>query len=79
MTDRPPWENDDGSTNVEGFLGAYAADDNTFWRADHCIERAEERDVLEAAIQGHGGNVLRGEFVRRGGDVLNVYIEWPKS
>ena len=30
-----PWENEDGSTNVDGFLAAYAADDNTFWRADY--------------------------------------------
>jgi len=34
MSDRPPWENEDGSTNVDGFLAAYAADDNTFWRCD---------------------------------------------
>ena len=30
----PPWENDDGSTNTQGFLEAYKADDNVFWRAD---------------------------------------------
>lgn len=29
-----PWENADGSTNVDGFLKAYAEDDNTFWRAE---------------------------------------------
>jgi hypothetical protein len=28
------WENDDGSTNVDGFLATYAKDDNTFWRAE---------------------------------------------
>jgi hypothetical protein len=29
-----PWENEDGSTNVDGFLVAYEADSNTFWRAE---------------------------------------------
>jgi hypothetical protein len=29
-----PWENEDGSTNADGFLEAYEADSNTFWRAD---------------------------------------------
>jgi hypothetical protein len=32
--DSPVWENADGSTNVDGFLAAYAADTNTFWRAE---------------------------------------------
>jgi hypothetical protein len=29
-----PWENEDGSTNAEGFLAAYEKDSNTFWRTD---------------------------------------------
>jgi hypothetical protein len=29
-----PWEYADGSTNVDGFLAAYAEDDKVFWRAD---------------------------------------------
>jgi hypothetical protein len=29
-----PWENPDGSTNVDGWLTAYAEDDNTFWRTE---------------------------------------------
>lgn len=32
--DEPPWVNPDGSTNVDGWLAAYAEDDNTFWRTD---------------------------------------------
>ena len=31
---REPWVNADGSTNVNGWLAAYADDDNTFWRTD---------------------------------------------
>lgn len=31
---RQPWENDDGSTNVDNWLDAYAQDDNTFWRTE---------------------------------------------
>jgi len=31
---REPWENEDGSTNVDGWLAAYAADNNNFWRTD---------------------------------------------
>lgn len=31
---RKPWVNEDGSTNVDGWLAAYAEDDNTFWRTD---------------------------------------------
>jgi hypothetical protein len=30
----PPWINPDGSTNVDGWLDAYARDDNTFWRTE---------------------------------------------
>jgi hypothetical protein len=41
-----PWANDDGSTNVEGFLAAYAADDNTFWRA----ETGHIQNVLDELI-----------------------------
>jgi hypothetical protein len=29
-----PWEHPDGSTNVDGWLVAYAEDDNTFWRTE---------------------------------------------
>lgn len=32
MGERPPWEHEDGSTDVDGWLAAYADDDNTFWR-----------------------------------------------
>ena len=31
---RPPWENDDGSTDVDAFLAAYAADEAAFWICD---------------------------------------------
>jgi hypothetical protein len=31
---RKPWLNEDGSTDVDGFLRAYAIDNNTFWRCD---------------------------------------------
>ena len=34
MAEKPPWVNDDGSTNVDGWLAAYAEDSNTFWRTD---------------------------------------------
>lgn len=30
-----PWEDERGATDVDGFLAAYAEDDNTFWRMEH--------------------------------------------
>jgi hypothetical protein len=41
-----PWENENGSTNVDGFLAAYAEDDNTFWRTDH----GHIMNVLDAVL-----------------------------
>ncbi len=43
---RPPWENEDGSTNVDGFLAAYSEDNNTFWRA----EQGHVMNVLDELI-----------------------------
>jgi hypothetical protein len=70
MTD--PWENEDGSTNVEGFLAAYAEDDNTFWRAaqghimnvlDDAIDRLEtatrHRDAWRADAKQLAGAVVK--------------------
>lgn len=39
-----PWVNEDGSTNVDGWLTAYADDVNTFWRSDrgHIMNVVEE-------------------------------------
>lgn len=34
ISEREPWVNPDGSTNVDGWLTAYADDDNNFWRTD---------------------------------------------
>lgn len=47
-----PWENEDGSTNVDGWLAAYAADDNTFWRTEpgHIMNVVDELiDRLEVS------------------------------
>jgi hypothetical protein len=47
-----PWENEDGSTNVDGWLAAYADDNNNFWRTaqghimnvvDELIDRSESK------------------------------------
>ena len=46
-----PWENEDGSTNVEGFLEAYEKDDNVFWRADI----GHIQNVLESLIDEVNG------------------------
>jgi len=46
-----PWENEDGSTNVDGWLAAYADDDNTFWRTEqgHIMNVVDELiDRLES-------------------------------
>jgi hypothetical protein len=43
----PPWENPDGSTNVDGWLAAYAEDDNTFWRT----ETGHIMNVVDALIE----------------------------
>jgi hypothetical protein len=48
---RPPWENEDGSTNVDGWIAAYKEDNNTFWRAEqgHIMNVMDELiDRLEA-------------------------------
>jgi hypothetical protein len=41
------WENEDGSTNVDGWLAAYAEDDNTFWRT----EQGHIMNVVDALIE----------------------------
>lgn len=50
-----PWEDERGATDVDGFLAAYAEDDNTFWRMesghamnviDELIGRLEEQNPL---------------------------------
>jgi hypothetical protein len=41
-----PWVNDNGSTNVEGFLEAYSKDQNVFWRAG----MGHIQNVLDALI-----------------------------
>jgi hypothetical protein len=46
MSDKP-WENEDGSTNVDGFLDAYAEDDNIFWR----VELGHIQNVLDALVE----------------------------
>jgi hypothetical protein len=48
VSDAPcPWVNEDGSTNVDGWLLAYAADDNTFWRT----ESGHIMNVVDALIE----------------------------
>jgi hypothetical protein len=42
-----PWENEDGSTNVDGFLDAYAEDDNVFW----ATPQGHIQNVLDAMIE----------------------------
>jgi len=49
-----PWENEDGSTNVEGFLEAYAENDNVFWYAD----TGHVQNVIDDLIARH--EALRG-------------------
>jgi hypothetical protein len=49
------WENPDGSTNVDGFLKAFAEDENIFWRipsghALNVIEELIERSTAERTI-----------------------------
>jgi GTP cyclohydrolase I len=46
--DTDPWVNDDGSTDVDAFLTAYHADDNTFWRADS----GHIQNVLDTLLDG---------------------------
>jgi hypothetical protein len=52
-----PWLDQDGATDVDGFLAAYAKDDNVFWRmecghhmniVDELIGRIEDKDHLLA-------------------------------
>ncbi len=82
VSERPPWENEDGSTNVTGFLLAYEDDDNTFWRADlghiqNVLDNMIELfAAVERAVQLHGGTIVDGEFIRRGDDTSPVRIEW---
>ncbi len=70
MTD--PWENEDGSTNVEGFLTAYADDNNTFWRAEqghiqNVLEALIDRnDVTMAAVRSAAKKLYAAEVHRQG-------------
>jgi hypothetical protein len=50
-----PWRNEDGSTNVQAFLDAYAEDDNVFWMADS----GEIQNVLDELIWIVFGNDSR--------------------
>lgn len=34
MSSRPPWIDEDGATDPEGWIAAYLDDDNVFWRTD---------------------------------------------
>jgi hypothetical protein len=52
-----PWLDENGGTDVDGFLAAYEQDDNVFWRMecghhqnviDHLLERIEAKDQLLA-------------------------------
>lgn len=54
-----PWENEHGWTDTDGFLAAYAKDDNIFWWMDSghaqnvidtLIERLEENDAKWARV-----------------------------
>ena len=42
-----PWENEDGSTNVDGFLKAFSEDDNVFWR----MPSGHHLNVIEELIE----------------------------
>lgn len=44
---RPPWVNEDGSTNVDGWIAAYTEDDNTFWRT----EQGHIMNVVDALLE----------------------------
>jgi hypothetical protein len=44
---RLPWEDENGATDVDGWLAAYAQDDNTFWRT----ESGHIMNVVDALIE----------------------------
>lgn len=68
-----PWINEDGSTNVSGFVSAYRNWDNAFWTADtgHIQNVLDEAiDLLEdayrltrAVIHGGGLDVRIATFL----------------
>ena len=49
MTEKKPkpWEDKNGATDVDGFLEAYADDENAFWRA----EQGHIKNVLDELIE----------------------------
>lgn len=44
---KKPWEDKNGATDVDGFLDAFAKDDNTFWR----MEPGHALNVIEELIE----------------------------
>lgn len=63
-TTNKPWENADGSTNVDGFIEAFAKDDNTFWRASsghhmNIIEELIERNATERTARLEAEETLK--------------------
>lgn len=44
--DLPPWLTDDYATDVDGFLSAYAEDDNTFW----CMDSGHAMNVIDVLL-----------------------------
>jgi hypothetical protein len=63
---RVPWENEDGSTNVDGFLAAYAEDNNDFWRAD----KGHIMNVLDEVLD-------RLENMEKMADAMEARSQWP--
>ena len=45
--DLPPWLTDDYATDVDGFLSAYAEDDNTFW----CMDSGHAMNVIDVLLE----------------------------
>lgn len=70
---RPPWENEDGSTNVDGWITAYAEDNNTFWRAEmgHIMNVVDE--LLDRLDQGpHPDDVVDDDGNPLGPDPIST-------
>lgn len=54
------WENSDGSTNTDGFLKAFAENDNTFWRMEpgHALNVIEELIERLESLQSQNSTLL---------------------
>jgi hypothetical protein len=79
-----PWEDENGATDVDGFLAAFAKNDNIFWymesgHALNIIEELIERleyakalpfEVINSMLEGDEGDEMSSDAVEWAQEIL---------